>query len=192
MAFYVKNDPIQLNASYLHLEFSRIADRFVHRLCWQTPDGLLAMLESVPGNSQQPWPSDPPLQQVVCESMGPGQIDVALGVGMSGQGHWSVAVEPLASPKTGWRWDWACKIRGPATLLGCTYRLVSPWSVGTVQDQPDACVLQHPDGHAAHWIVETGRMIVEPQHSLIRVEPIADLSVPGTIRWRYTIESHSH
>lgn len=65
------------------------------------------------------------MQQIVEECFTPGAPPVLLGVGLSGNGHWSIAVETLDSKRL--KFDVACKNSKNATWLGSQYRVLVPF-----------------------------------------------------------------
>ena len=84
------------------------------------------LLESVEGSQEEPWPTSPPMQQVVEECFTPGAAPVLLGVGLSGNGHWSTAIESLDSKRL--KFDVACKNSKNAAWLGSQYRFLVPFA----------------------------------------------------------------
>ncbi|MBU6175528.1 MAG: hypothetical protein KGQ60_17100 [Planctomycetes bacterium] len=88
----------------------------------------MPVLHSIEGTAQEPWPASPPWQQIVEERIGSDQQSVLLGVGLSGSGHWSIAVEPLSS-RPGLHLDVACKSHKTPTFLGTTFRIEPNWTL---------------------------------------------------------------
>ncbi|TWU05680.1 hypothetical protein [Stieleria varia] len=155
----VTPDSVQLQdfTRRLTLQFDWSDDRFVHRLV----DAAAAVLQSVPGDCQQAWPSSPPLQQLSLESIG--QCDVVLGVGCAGTSHWSVSVEPIEG---GFRFDWACKSKETPQSLGTRYRLSDDFEFSVGQD---------------------GR--VEQDAGFVSVHPVEPLLGSKTYRWSYSVRA---
>ncbi len=99
-------------------------DRIAHRIGWILDDGqFYEALRSVEGTNAEDWPMSPPVQQLVQETIHRNAPPVLLGVGMSGTGHWSAAIESKAPASI--LFDIACRNGKPAQWLGSTYA-VSP------------------------------------------------------------------
>ena len=134
---------IELTTPDATLRFDRQADRYSHCLVVHSIEQMQVVLQGVLADPNAPWPSDPPLQQLVLEPIGDQEFpNVALGVGMSGHGHWSLAAQWLRNPVTAnpgtansgsansgkgslaLEFDYACKMRPPVGFLGSTYRVI--------------------------------------------------------------------
>ena len=97
----------------LFVHFQWCDDRFRHQVFFD--DKLL--LTSEEGNSIEPWPASPPIQQLSLETIN--QSDVLLGVGAAGLAHWSISVERRDQ---GFFFDCACQTKSPPTWIGTTYQ----------------------------------------------------------------------
>lgn len=187
----------------LLLEFNKQGDRFSHRLC--IPDGpasYLTLLESYTLDPLAPWPSDPPLQQVVFEPLGPNQQDVALGVGLSGHGHWSLAARCCDSPEA-IELDFACRISRPTHFLGSTYRVLHQPPHTSTSGLTLSHAESNEDGWTAKWQLQNGKSITlhlqasigtvnwEPSTAQLQVLPQAlpqtTVEKPTTLRWCFHI-----
>jgi hypothetical protein len=139
---------IELTTHDATLRFDRQADRYSHCLVVRSMEQMQVILQGVLADPNAPWPSDPPLQQLVLEPIGDREFpDVALGVGMSGHGHWSLAAQWLRNSgladsgpansgpansgpansgmgSLALEFDYACKLRPPVGFLGSTYRVI--------------------------------------------------------------------
>jgi hypothetical protein len=129
-----------LETDDVRVEHARFNDRFAHRILIRWEDRWLPVLESIEGTAADAWPQSPPWQQIVQESVGPNGEDVLLGVGLSGNGHWSIAIdrkyvngsEGSTSPsQLGLHFDIACKISKGADFLGSTWQCCVGWSIAT-------------------------------------------------------------
>lgn len=106
--------------------FSKPMDRFEHSFCIRIFGARVPLLSSYVEDPLATWPTDPAIQQLVLEPIGPPSFpDVALGVGMSGQGHWSLAGQwkQEGIGPSAFEFDYACKTQPPVGFLGSTYRL---------------------------------------------------------------------
>src|ERR1051326_2095918 len=84
------------NGVGLRIEFIWRDDRYRHTVSLIDRDrASIPLLESIEGNSEDDWPSSPPLQTLSVERLSDGR-SVALLVGMAGGSHWSASVEPVA------------------------------------------------------------------------------------------------
>ena len=111
---------IELRSSNALLRFDKSADRFDHRLLFRFDQDWVLLLNSDLHDPNAPWPSDPPIQQLVVEPIGStAHRDVALGVGMCGHGHWSLAaqwVQLQSSDQVALEMDYACKQQPPVQI----------------------------------------------------------------------------
>ncbi len=175
-------------------------DRFHHRVSIQTSDGWLDLLESVEGTSADPWPVSPPWQQIVRESFGHLGEDVLLGVGLSGNGHWSIAVHPTNSEPSqdhpaqfrGLAFDIACKTSTPATSLGSRWIVAPLWSIQQTSDRHIVLVTRSPGLETKAFLNilhGSAKIHSEPSRVLLEVYPDTDLNHPQTHRWAVRIET---
>lgn len=129
-----------LETDDVRVEHVRSNDRFAHRILIRCVDRWLPVLESVEGTAADAWPQSPPWQQIVQESVGLNGEDVLLGVGLSGNGHWSIAIDrknvigsegSVSESQLGLHFDIACKISKGADFLGSTWQCCEGWSIAT-------------------------------------------------------------
>jgi hypothetical protein len=127
-----------LETDDVRVEYVRSNDRFAHRILMRSEDRWLPVLESVEGTAADAWPQSPPWQQIVQESVGPDGEDVLLGVGLSGNGHWSIAIDrkhvngsegSKIQSQLGLHFDIACKISKGAEFLGSTWQCCEGWAI---------------------------------------------------------------
>lgn len=117
---------IELCAGDAAIRFSKPNDRFEHRFCVQIDRRWVNLLGAHLHDPLAPWPTDPAIQQLVVEPIGnPPHLEVALGVGMSGHGHWSLACQWFATADShpAIQLDYACKLQPPVDFLGSTYQI---------------------------------------------------------------------
>jgi hypothetical protein len=145
-------------------------------------------LESAGGSSLEEWPADPPLQQVVLEPLGnPAQLDAparmaALGVGMSGHGHWSLAADSPPDAQETIQFDWACRIHQPAERLGSTYRASTPDTI-----TEEVLVWRLVDGGTVFLQAIRGRLHWDEVNQAVTIEPTSDVRTHGTHCWCYRL-----
>jgi len=204
---------IELTTPDATLRFDRQADRYSHCLMVHSKEQLQVVLQGVLADPNAPWPSDPPLQQLVLEPIGDREFpDVALGVGMSGHGHWSLAAQWLrtpgpANPQMGsvaLEFDYACKLRPPAGFLGSTYRVVPQRYLPSGSSGLEWMRVDFGKQHWTGWFKESTAPSSIPSHKLsiavlsgelqwdadsqeITVRPVGSLEKPGTLRWSYRV-----
>jgi hypothetical protein len=204
---------IELTTPDATLRFDRQADRYSHCLLVHPEDQLQVLLQGVLADPNAPWPSDPPLQQLVLEPIGDREFpDVALGVGMSGHGHWSLAAQWLrtpgpANPQMGsvaLEFDYACKLRPPVGFLGSTYRVVPQRYLSGGTSGLEWMRVDFGKQHWTGWFKESTSPSSIPSHKLsivvlagelqwdadsqeITVRPVGSLEKPATLRWCYRV-----
>lgn len=168
----------------LRLTFVRGKDRFSHRVealahgCWQT------CLESIEGDSAEPWPASPPLQQLHFESRPPDSA-VALLVGMAGKSHWSAAVETDPNYAS-LSFDIACRANQPPRQLGSRYT-----AAGRVRVQGFTARIELEHAALVAEIIPAtpadGCEFVERDGELVLVCQPGVMDLPATFRWRYRL-----
>jgi hypothetical protein len=204
---------IELTTPDATLRFDRQADRYSHCLMVHSKEQLQVVLQGVLADPNAPWPSDPPLQQLVLEPIGDREFpDVALGVGMSGHGHWSLAAQWLrtpgpANPQMGsvaLEFDYACKLRPPVGFLGSTYRVVPQRYLSGGTSGLEWMRVDFGKQHWTGWFKESTSPSSIPSHKLsiavlagelqwdadsqeITVRPVGSLEKPATLRWCYRV-----
>lgn len=139
------------------VEFERRGGRFIHSVGWSDSDARWRSLEAEP---EEPWPSSPPLQDLLLQEQ-PSGATVALLVGQAGKSHWSLSVEPLAEAGA-FRFDVACRVQAPPPRLGSGYQ-VGPGLI----------------------IAEAGTLA--KNRGTTRIEPTRPWSAPATLRWAYVV-----
>lgn len=193
----------QLEFAETKVEYRWRQDRFDHVISILTSDGWMELLQSVEGTNQDPWPISPPWQQMVRESMGHVGEDVLLGVGLSGNGHWSIAVHPTNSEPSqdqsalfrGLAFDIACKTSKPATRLGSLWKIAPLWSL-PAQDEINyrQIVFQtRSPGKpvSVHVSVIHGIAKIEQDgvQTYLNIMPETAIETPQTHRWAIRVET---
>jgi hypothetical protein len=183
---------VTLQAGALRIRFQKRFDRFTHVLEWVDADRVIPMMESVIGDSKDAWPIDVPLQEVVLESIGKDQRAVALGVGKSGYGHWSIAVEPLEVTPALVRWDIACRVeRTPERLLSSLRWLGGTQEECVASGDPNrweaSCPTPNGKPLTLSIAVEIGHLHWDPKQHIVSVIPAVAMERKGTYRWCYTV-----
>jgi hypothetical protein len=209
---------IELTTPDATLRFDRQADRYSHCLMVHSKEQLQVVLQGVLADPNAPWPSDPPLQQLVLEPIGDREFpDVALGVGMSGHGHWSLAAQWLRNHgpvnpgphsagmgSVALEFDFACKLRPPVGFLGSTYRVVPQRYLPSGSSGLEWMRVEFGKQHWTGWFKESTAPSSTPSHKLsiavlagelqwdadsqeITVRPVGSLEKPATLRWCYRV-----
>jgi hypothetical protein len=204
---------IELKTPDATLRFDRQTDRYSHCLVVHSKEHLQVVLQGVLADPNAPWPSDPPLQQLVIEPIGDREFpDVALGVGMSGHGHWSLAAQWLRNPgpanpgmgSVELEFDYACKLRPPVDFLGSTYRVVPKRYLPSGSSGLEWMRVEFGKQHWTGWFKESTSPSSIPSHKLsiavlsgelqwdadsqeITVRPVGSLEKPATLRWCYRV-----
>lgn len=182
---------VSLSAGALTVRYSKTGDRLSHTIGIVDGDSYLPWLESIEGSPDEPWPVSPPMQQMVSESFAPGASPVLLGVGLSGNGHWSTAIETKHSRLL--KFDIACKNSKSSDWLGSEYRLLSPAQSGI---RPDTIAFLLETGeHVANGKssariemgVTIGLLELYSDEHRVRVRPKSDPASIQTHRWCYEI-----
>lgn len=179
---------MHLQASRTLAVFSRQGDRFGHSVVSrrESPPPSCG-LESVLGTSLEQWPLDPPVQQLVLEPLGNPARVAALGVGMSGGGHWSLATEVVCGDTDRIQFDWACRIHRPAERLGSSYRSFGLTSLAPAQLTLESAEWSLADGERLRLTVSEGRIVWHEREAILSIIPVSDIRSPGTHTWRYCL-----
>ncbi len=174
-------DMISLSAGALSVRYSKLRDRLSHTVGMVVGDSYIPLLESIEGSEEEPWPASPPMQQMVEECFTPGASPVLLGVGLSGNGHWSTAIDTQKNGRL--KFDIACKNTKSSTWFGSQYRLLAP-----IQPSIRA--------NSFEIFIETARMELSMSigkldfldaERRVRVSPLSEPSLIQTHRWCYEI-----
>jgi hypothetical protein len=187
----------------LRIRFYSQGDRYFHQIV--AIDGPLTrmLLESVEGDEQSIWPPSPPAQHVSVSHVvsDTQQGDVAMLVGASAQGHWSMCVsghirrkgEKNVRSESELQFDVACRTTSTPDFLACTYRVLA----GSVA---------LPNSMNCAFVPASGPgIVVIPKDSDVQVDGkrlpypllcckatgIRINKLPTTIRWHYTIRRSS-
>ena len=184
-----------LSAGALSVRYSKWNDRLSHTLGIIDHESYFPLLESIEGSAEALWPVSPPMQHMVEESFRPGASPVLLGVGLSGSGHWSTAIESRQARML--RFDIACKNAKSATWLGSQYRVLTDVMPALVQSSSGPNAIEFLVGNGAHrpiqkrWRLEIGSSIGALEYSdtdrRIMVVPTSDPASIQTHRWCYEI-----
>ena len=183
-------DMISLTAGTLSVRYSKLRDRLTHTIGIVVGDAYVPILEAIEGSAEAPWPPSPPMQQMVEESFTPDASPVLLGVGLSGNGHWSSAIETTQS--CGLKFDIACKNSKNATDFGSQYRVLGdiqpssrPNSIEIVLAATDR--IANNENTRIEFAVTIGRMDFSCSEGHIKVSPMSDPNSLQTHRWCYEV-----
>ena len=180
----------ELPAGLLSIRFIKSGDRLAHCIGLQTSSkglgGFLPVLESIEGDAQEAWPASPPMQQIVQESIGQNSAPVLLGVGLSGNGHWSGAVEKTSSGSL--KLDIACKISKPASYLGSRYRMAGETEVDFKNNEIRLTVKKESNENVTLVLsAAIGKVSMVKENRLIVIVPGSEPSLIQTHRWCYNV-----
>jgi hypothetical protein len=203
---------IELTAPDATLRFDRQADRYSHCLVVNSIAQASVLLEAVLDDPNAAWPSDPPLQQLVIEPIGDRSFpDVALGVGMSGHCHWSLAAQWVVVSELGppaLVFDYACKSQPPVGFVGSTYRVVEqrelPLASHAATPGLELKRIEFGLKNWTGWFNEStsasskvvnklsfdvldGQLHWDADSRQITIRPVGSLDKPATLRWCYRI-----
>ncbi|MDE0736087.1 MAG: hypothetical protein OSB47_09705 [Pirellulaceae bacterium] len=160
-------------------------DRYHHYIERVTGDLVTRLAESPQLNMTPGDPEQPVLQQLAVESRG---IDryVALGVGMSGQSHWSMSIETVPESRT-IIFDIACRLTEPITSLGSCYQLAAP----VTDIEATHCeinLLGHPCRIEVDTTAQSEILELKCEARQLQLVPqISPGDMPQTVRWRYRV-----
>jgi hypothetical protein len=203
----LESQHITLRANRLWVRFEKSSDRFLQTIGTVEGDGIQAWLQPAAVDLSAVWPDDAPMQQIVLESIGRLNATVALGVGLCGFGHWSLAAEPVAGDGPRLRFDVACKTSKIPQRLASSYRIANGCNASAIAAEPHRLVLhlsgaklsgaKLPDSNVVCSNEWTGQDITfestigvidwNPETQTISIEPMGPLDRAGTYRWCYTI-----
>ena len=179
-----------LLAGPLSVRYIKSADRLAHciglRSLTNGLESFLPILESIEGDASEAWPVSPPMQQIVQESIGQNSAPVLLGVGLSGNGHWSSAVEAATSSSL--KLDVACKNSKPASYLGSRYRALGGMEIdfGTTEIKVFASQ-ESAENVVVVLSVQIGRVVIDERNRYLSIAPGSDPESLQTHRWCYEV-----
>jgi hypothetical protein len=181
------NRTASLSAGLLCVRYRRLDDRLAHEIGTLNGDSFYPVLESIEGTPADAWPASPPMQQIVEESIGASLSPVLLGVGLSGNGHWSIAIESQHASLL--KFDVACKNSKQALGFGSKYRVSTEWVVAS------ATISQIELSHSKLERVPTklqllatiGQLRYDDADRTIAIVPASDPGKLLTHRWCYRI-----
>lgn len=163
----------------LRIEFRRSGDRFGHAIVSTRGAAAAEVLSSIEGPVDQVWPASPPLQELHIEDR-PGNVKVALLVGMAGTSHWSLScsLDPASSSAT---FDVACRAREQPIWLGSSY-----YPATTAVIEADTVTIALPEEHGC-WHVRSEHPL-ETDADCVRIAaPYPAANWPRTICWKYHV-----
>jgi len=180
----------ELRAGLLNIRFIKSADRLAHCIGLQTSSevsgGFLPVLESIEGDAKEAWPASPPMQQIVQEFIGHNSAPVLLGVGLSGNGHWSGAVEKTSAGSL--KLDIACKSSKPASCLGSQYRVVGVTKIDFGNNEI-RLTTETGSNESVNLVLSAaiGTVSLAEENRLISIVPCSDPASVQTHRWCYSV-----
>jgi hypothetical protein len=184
--------PLVLASDRLRISFQRdSSDRFGHTIELVDGGRAYALLTSIEGTAEEPWPVSPPFQEAHLEQR-PGGRQVVLLVGMAGHSHWSGSVE--IDPQTdSAAFDIACRLRGRADWLGSRYAIAG--DVLTSQPGQIRLAVSPSTGLAAPEqllllevpAAEDSAVLTQVGGELQLAAQAAESASAHTARWRYAV-----
>ena len=182
----------ELPAGLISIRFIKSGDRLAHCIGLQTSSdgsgsgGFLPVLESIEGDAQEAWPASPPMQQIVQEPIGLNSAPVLLGVGLSGNGHWSSAVEETSTGSL--KLDIACKSSKSASYLGSQYRMADETEVDFKNNEIRLTVKKETNESVILVLsAAIGKVSIDKENRLISIVPGSEPSLIQTHRWCYNV-----
>jgi hypothetical protein len=174
------SDSVVLTCDSLIMTFQKRGDRYGHQISRYFSDGIVGLLVSHEGTSDDVWPPSPVLQSLHLERR-PGGVQTALLVGTAGRSHWSLSVEADAT-RNRLLFDVACRIHDAPEWLGSSY--------DGFNQHGKACPLEclkltawPGDSKEIEIAVQIDRL-----HGTVKIPAPKHLTNgPQTIRWRYII-----
>ncbi len=181
------NRTASLSAGVLCVRYRRLGDRLAHEIGTLDGDSFYPVLESIEGTPADAWPVSPPMQQIVEESIGASLCPVLLGVGLSGNGHWSIAIESQYASSL--KFDVACKNSKESIGFGSRYRVSTEWIVASATSSEIGL------NHLKREFVPTklqllatiGQLRYDDADRTIAIVPASDPERMLTHRWCYRI-----
>jgi hypothetical protein len=171
----------------LFVGFARRLDRVGHVVSLVEGEKCTPLFASLEGDDQDDWPPSPPLQEVHIEKRDKNLV--AMLVGMAGDSHWSVAMDPMAGG-VGITVAVACRLKQHPVQIGSRYgNLIEGLSPQT--DSEGRIVWQLGEHRVAIEVVSlseypTPETPYDPQGFEIKAS-INEEPFPKTIQWRYLI-----
>ena len=171
----------------LRIGFHWHRDRFAHSISVEREGRSFPLLASCEGDEHADWPPSPPLQELHFEERSTGRV--ALLVGCTGGGHWSLAIEEAES---GFRFDVACRISGSdtpdrQTALQTAYRaMVAPQPIegGALGVRVDTVTILSGDGSLLPQFTEGG---VDDPAWRVKLAPPGGGDSSKTVCWQYLV-----
>ena len=159
------------------------SDRFATELLLATPTHSLVLLQSVEGTSDQPWPANGPLQEVVPQKGDAG--DFLAGVGRGGKSHWSTIIAPMKDA-AGIEFDFACRAKTEPDWLGSTYQiLLEPTAIKAISQRIEIPVLSQ---RLVCTSLESAEVDMTGDGKICFTAVSSDATLPRTVRWKYRFE----
>jgi hypothetical protein len=181
------NGTTSLSSGLLCVRYRRLGDRLAHEIGTIDGDSFYPVLESIEGTPVDAWPVSPPMQQIVEESMGASLSPVLLGVGLSGNGHWSIAIESQNASSL--KFDVACKNSKPSLWFGSKYRVSTEWVVANAIISQIELIHSKPEfvPTRLQLLATIGQLRYDESDRTIAIVPASDPGKMLTHRWCYRI-----
>ncbi len=180
---------MELTSGIIKVQAELVGDRFAFTVLANCDGEWTPVLVSENGDESRGYPLSPPIQQAVLEWL-PTNLAAILGVGMAGDGHWSISI--AENHTGGVDLDVACRWKSPMAWLGSTWRIEQAWRMTANQEHSPAlsCVDLVSGG------VTKLRLKVAPPARFELADAIVAVSVPTlgshtppTVRWKFSLHA---
>ncbi|WP_145057827.1 hypothetical protein [Adhaeretor mobilis] len=188
----------------VRVEFAQLADRYCHKIYVVDGEQSVLVMESEDLGSED-------LESEHGDSVGsacPAYQDlnvqeiadrpVAALVGMSGDCHWSLIVEPTTEPEqTGILFDAACRMKAAVGSVRSVYKMALDAELGKSETTHEIDTPLGKLALVAQQIKEDAEgtppleVAYHERKLLVRREVVPSARLPATVRWRYRVEFRS-
>jgi hypothetical protein len=192
-----------IRSGLFRVDFLLNSDRIAHVVYVTADRGdseptWIEFMRSIESSPEVVWPDSPPLQELHVEARD--ERSVALLVGRAGKSHWSASIGSEAATVGSddaadvLVFDIACRVSGLPEMLGSTYELaegVSWRENGSSNGRGTGCSIALMVGMSSEWRLDIdapGIVSLEQNAGRMRIQaPTAELTLPATVRWRFTL-----
>ncbi|REJ69359.1 MAG: hypothetical protein DWQ31_04655 [Planctomycetota bacterium] len=184
-------EPVILSGGGFSIRFQFFGDRIGHTIAALEGEQTLPLAASREGTADDLWPASPPLVEINTQSAANGEV--AMLVGRTTVGHWSLTVE-FDARRGSARFDVACRILAPpdegVRSLGSCYRtMIAPTAGPAGEPSRARLALGQSVVELVGSVDEATAARLERDDDGLTIGPTCPLGdVPQTVRWAYTVE----